>query len=244
VKYLEHVQRENVLAVNEALNEFYMEEEDFKKLRNSVDQYKDFDQVSLAQKLEKHELLEFRRIAAYVYKLNKRYEASIRLSKKDKLWKDAMETTAAAGSQEQAEELARFFVEEKLYEAFAASLYACYGLIRPDVVLELAWRNNLMDFAMPFMVQTLREYHNKMNLVFAKFDTVEQKAVEKEAEENKKAEEMAAAASFQQPLAIGAPPGMVGYDNSGMGMAPGGMMPMGGRPGGFPPQGGGAGFFQ
>ena len=74
---------------------------------------------------------------------------------------------------------------------------------------------SLTDFAMPFMVQTLREYHNKMNLVFAKFDTVEQKAVEKEVEETKRAEELAAAASFQQPLAIGAPPGMVGYDNAG-----------------------------
>eukprot|EP00808_Paulinella_micropora_P023441 g48897.t1 len=215
IKYLQHVQRENVAAVNEALNDYYVEEEDYKSLRASVDAFKEFDQISLAQRLERHELLEFRRIAAYVYKMNKRFEASIKLSKKDKLWKDAMETTAAAGSQEQAEELASFFVENELYEAFSASLYACYGLIRPDVVLELAWRHNLMDFAMPFMVQTLREYHNKMNLVFAKFEAVETKAVQKEVEEVKKAEQMAAAASFAQPLAIGAPPGMMGYDTSG-----------------------------
>ena len=56
-----------------------------------------------------------------------------------------------------------FFVENKQPECFAAALFTCYELIRPDVVLELAWRNELMDFAMPFMVQTFREYHTKLN---------------------------------------------------------------------------------
>lgn len=27
-------------------------------------------------------------------------------------------------------------------------LYACYDLIRPDVVLEISWRNGLHDFTM------------------------------------------------------------------------------------------------
>lgn len=27
-------------------------------------------------------------------------------------------------------------------------LYACYDLIRPDVVLEVSWRNGLTDFTM------------------------------------------------------------------------------------------------
>ena len=41
-------------------------------------------------------------------------------------------------------------------------LYMCYDLLEPDVVLELAWRNNLMDFAMPFMIQYMKELNTKV----------------------------------------------------------------------------------
>ena len=44
-------------------------------------------QVALAQRIEKHELLEFRRISAYVYKKNRRFQQSVALSKGDKMYK-------------------------------------------------------------------------------------------------------------------------------------------------------------
>lgn len=34
-------------------------------------------------------------------------------------------------------------------------LYACYDLIRPDIVLELSWRHGLNDFTMPYMINLL-----------------------------------------------------------------------------------------
>ena len=34
-------------------------------------------------------------------------------------------------------------------------LYACYDLIRPDVILEMSWRNGLHDFTMPYMINLL-----------------------------------------------------------------------------------------
>jgi len=55
-------------------------------------------------------------------------------------------------------------------------------LIRPDVVLEIAWRNDLMDFAMPFMIQTFREYHVKLNTVVTKIEEQEKAAAAKEEE--------------------------------------------------------------
>ncbi len=58
---------------------------------------------------------------------------------------------------ELAEDLLAWFLEEKLQECYSACLYHCYDLLRPDVILELSWRHNIMDFAMPFMIQTLRE---------------------------------------------------------------------------------------
>jgi hypothetical protein len=47
-----------------------IEEEDFKLLRDSIDNSSNFDVLALAQRLEKHQLLEFRRIAAHLYKVS------------------------------------------------------------------------------------------------------------------------------------------------------------------------------
>jgi len=110
VPYLKAVQKENLSVVNEALNELYIEDEDYESLRESIDAFDNFDQIALAIKIEKHELLEFRRIAAYLYKKNKRWAQSVSLSKADKMYKDAIDTAAESNDQDLVEELLRFFV--------------------------------------------------------------------------------------------------------------------------------------
>lgn len=162
VEYLKDVQKENLSAVNEALNEVYLEDEDYTNLRDSVDSYDNFDQISLAQKIEKHELLEFRRIAAYLYKQNKRFAQSIKLSKADKMYKDAIDSAAASNDADLAEEVLRFFVSVQDKECFCATLYTCYDLIKPDVAMELAWRNGYTDFAMPYMIQFIKNLSDKV----------------------------------------------------------------------------------
>lgn len=64
-----------------------------------------------------------------------------------------------------AEELIAWFLEIGRSDCFAACLYSCYDLLRPDVILELGWRHNIMDFAMPYLVQVLREYLTKVRYV-------------------------------------------------------------------------------
>ena len=162
VEYLKDVQKENLSAVNEALNEIFVEDEDYTNLRESVNTYDNFDQIALAQKLEKHELLEFRRIAAYVYKNNKRYAQSVKLSKADKMYKDVIDTAAGSQDTELAEEVLRFFVSVQDKECFCATLYTCYDLISPDVAMELAWRNGYTDFVMPYMIQFMKNTSEKM----------------------------------------------------------------------------------
>jgi len=125
----------------------------------------------LAKRLAGNELLEFKRIAATLYRNNKRWKQSIELSKADNLYKDAMETAAESQDREIAEDLLRFFVEpqHKVESAhcFAACLYTCYGLIRPDVALELAWRYKLLDFSFPFLIQILKDYTQKVDELYA-----------------------------------------------------------------------------
>ncbi|XP_017963248.2 clathrin heavy chain isoform X1 [Drosophila navojoa] len=161
--YLRSVQSLNNKAINEALNGLLIDEEDYQGLRNSIDGFDNFDTIALAQKLEKHELTEFRRIAAYLYKGNNRWKQSVELCKKDKLYKDAMEYAAESGKQEIAEELLGWFLERNAHDCFAACLYQCYDLLRPDVILELAWKHKIMDFAMPYLIQVLREYTTKVD---------------------------------------------------------------------------------
>ncbi|CAF3717624.1 unnamed protein product [Rotaria sordida] len=85
--YLRSVQNINNKAINEALNNLLIEEEDYQGLKNFIDAYDNFDNISLAQRLEKHELIEFRRIAAYLYKGNNRWKQVVELCKKDRLYK-------------------------------------------------------------------------------------------------------------------------------------------------------------
>uniref|UniRef100_A0A8C1QM38 Clathrin, heavy chain-like 1 n=1 Tax=Cyprinus carpio TaxID=7962 RepID=A0A8C1QM38_CYPCA len=162
--YLRSVQSHNNRAVNEALNNLLMEEEDYQGLRASIDAYDNFDSMGLAQRLETHELIEFRRIAAYLYKSNQRWAQSIQLCKKDKLYKDAMQFSAESQDGAQAQDLLRWFVEEGKSECFAACLFSSYDLLAPDLVLELAWRHGLVDFAMPYFIQVMREYLSKVRM--------------------------------------------------------------------------------
>lgn len=170
-KYLELVQEKDIREVNNALHELYIEEEDFDALRASTTKFANFDSAGLAKRLAGNELLEFKRIAATLYRNNKRWKQSIELSKADNLYKDAMETAAESQDREIAEDLLRFFVEPQYKvespHCFAACLYTCYGLIRPDVALELAWRYKLIDFSFPFLIQLLKDYTSKVDELYA-----------------------------------------------------------------------------
>jgi hypothetical protein len=106
--FLLNVQSQNKREVNNALNDLLIEEEDYKTLRDSVNNYDNYDPVDLAQRLEKHDLVFFRQIAADIYRKNKRWEKSIALSKQDKLFKDAIETSAMSTKSEIIEDLLRY----------------------------------------------------------------------------------------------------------------------------------------
>lgn len=204
--YLRSVQTLNNKAVNEALNDLLIEEDDFNALKTSIDSYDNFDTIALAQRLEKHELIEFRRIGAYLYKGNNRWKQSVELCKRDRLYKDAMEYAAESRSPDLAEELSNWFLENKKYGCFAACLFQCYDLLRPDVVLELAWRHKIMDFAMPYMIQTMCEMRTQL-------DTL------KEAVENRLEEQKEKSITAEQPLMLTGP-GMVGASPNPLGQTP------------------------
>jgi len=176
--YLKTVQQHNIATVNDAINELYAESEQYDELRQSIEEFDNFDQIGFAQKVEQHELKAMRRIAALVYKKNERFKKSIELSQADKMYKDAMDTARDSESVDLCEGLLQFFVENNLKECFAACLYTCYDNIRPDVALELAWRKGMIDYVMPYLIQMLREYTSRI-------DALDKKTQKKEEAEEK-----------------------------------------------------------
>ena len=153
-----------------------------------------------------------------------------------------------------AEGVLGWFLEIGKKECFATCLYSCYDLLRPDVILELSWRNNILDFAMPYLVQVIKEYTTKVApsplIGHCIMDSLLQvdRLQESDAERQAEAQDQQPAPmmmgklllpspplslslfpSVEAPLMITAGPGI-----GAPGMPPPGMPPMPG--GGYPPQ--------
>merc|ERR1711879_861066 len=111
------------------------------------------------------------------------------------------DTAFASGNADLAESLLRYFIETENKECFAACLYTCYDLIRPDVGLELAWRRGYLDYAMPFLIQVLREYTGRI-------DALDKKTQKKEeAEEKQKSASNDFVPDYMPPMMGGNMPG-------------------------------------
>merc|ERR1712226_1630876 len=141
-----------------------------------------------------------------------------------------MDTTLDSGNADLAESLLRYFIETENKECFAACLYTCYDLIRPDVGLELAWRKGYLDYAMPFLIQVLREYTGRI-------DALDKKTQKKEeAEEKQKSASNDYVPDYMMPSMM--PSGLSGMGNlSIMGPPAASMPPQPGMMGGAPAPG-------
>jgi len=181
--YLIAVQHLNIPSVNEAYNRLLIEEEDYETLRHSIDSFDNFDSTTLVSELRSHALLEFRRLAAHLYKKNSNWDESISLSKADKLFKDSMITAAASNSTEIAEDLLSYFVDIGNKECFGAMLYLCFDLLRPDVIEELSWQHGLNDFYMPYKIQSQRIMVDKLHALEIEVKERASKETQKEQQE-------------------------------------------------------------
>ena len=85
----------------------------------------------------------------------------------------------------------KFFLQKGEKEFFTVCLYTCYELVKPDVVMELAWRYGMMEFAMPFFIQVMRELTTRV-------DTVQKKHEDREKKEKKQEEQ-----NINKPLDVG-----------------------------------------
>lgn len=155
--FLISVLEKNNSVVNNAYHDLLLEEEDHETLASVVDTYDKFDAIDLAQRLEKHEVIFFRQIAAKLYRTNKKWGKALSILKTDQLWNDAIETATVSNSVDIAEDLLTYFVETGNNEAFIALLFSAYELVRYDKVSELSWLHDLNDYTKPYQIAIERE---------------------------------------------------------------------------------------
>jgi len=86
-----------------------------------------------------------------------------------------METVAESKDPVLAEDLMRSIMEMEDKELFAAMLYTCYELIKPDVALEVAWRSNLIEFVMPYFIQFTKDLSTRVETVQKNTDDIKKK---------------------------------------------------------------------
>ncbi|EGW30423.1 uncharacterized protein SPAPADRAFT_143892 [Spathaspora passalidarum NRRL Y-27907] len=166
--FLISVLDKNNSVVNSAYHDLLIEEEDYKSLRSSIENESNnrFNKLDLAERLENHELVFFRQIAATLYTKERKFNKAISILKNDKLWPDLLRTVAVSKSTKISHELLDYFVETGNHECFVALLYIAYDLIEFDYVLELSWLHNLGNFIKPYEISVAFENQKKLNEVY------------------------------------------------------------------------------
>jgi len=221
--------------VADALIDIYVEEEAVLHLKELLNVLDNFDQFGLASRLENHKLLDFRRLAGKMYRQVGKYEVALQIAKKDRIWRDAVETAGESDDPELCEQLATWFLDNRMREAFTAMLYACFESFPPDVGIELAWTRGAIHFVMPFMIQSLKEVGSRLVVLKEErvFKKDKEEIAEKEKEEEVNEDESVLlfglnALQAGQQNRMMALPGIPGMSNRGMLALPGIPGPMAG----------------
>jgi len=114
--FLKTLQHDNNQVINDEINKFLLEEEDFKGLYNSIQTYSNYDQNLILNEISKSDLPEMKRISALIYRKNKQYDKALQLCQEWKLYQDAMETVRECNNPELATNLIEFFLSKEMYE--------------------------------------------------------------------------------------------------------------------------------
>ena len=210
--FLISVLDKNNSVVNGAYHDLLIEEEDYKSLKEAVENesYNRFNSLDLAERLENHKLIFFRSISASLYSKNKKYNKAISILKNDKLWSDLIKTAAISHSTKIAHELLDYFVETGNHECFVALLYACYSIIEYDYVVEVSWLHDLGNFVKPYEISVTSENQKRLNEVYG--DLKKRREAEKNDEDSP---------AVGQPLMItNGTAGSMGSNMTGIGFQP------------------------
>ncbi|EDO05779.1 uncharacterized protein BBOV_IV001820 [Babesia bovis T2Bo] len=155
--YLEQVADKTSGAVNDALFEIYVEEEECELLERSLEKLTTFDQAKLCAMLQEHRLPKMRSIAAQLYIQSRDFGKAAVIYRRNGDYVDAIMGVQTSRSESLAMDMVRYFVDQGLLEEFLVCLIVNYSLLDPADVLEYAWLHKVdMDILVPFLSHTIR----------------------------------------------------------------------------------------
>ena len=163
--WLRSVQAQNNQAVNDALNSLYLESFNISALQQSITQFDSIDSLSLARNIEGLENAEFRKISMLIYRKNQKHQEAVQICLSEGLFKEAVEAAAESKDQKLVHALLKRFAKDRRGEWFTIACYYCYDLLKPDIVMELAWTYDLKDFGMPYFIQLCSDLSSNQNRV-------------------------------------------------------------------------------
>jgi len=111
-----------------------------------------------------------------------------------------METVAESKDTALCEDLMRYIMEMEDKELFAAMLYTCYELIKPDVALEVAWRSDLTEFVFPYFIQFVRDLSTRVETVQKSTEDIKKKDEKEQQEKMERPLDMNVEMMFPGPM--------------------------------------------
>lgn len=172
-EFLESISDENIQVVNEALINLYIEKVEVEKLMKLILTCDNYDQAKLSARLEKHPMNDLRKLAVKILDKNSNYQQALSICQKEMLIDEAILVVYKSGNVALIEELLEFLLSNNKKENFVACLYTCYEFLRPDTVMEMAWKHNCLDATMPFFIQSLRDMTNRIDVLEKKLETLQ-----------------------------------------------------------------------
>lgn len=167
--YFELLIEENILEINNSLVQIYIKQKDADALIALVKKTITFDTYQTLDVLisEKQTPI-MRRAAVTLYAALKKFDEGVEYAIKNRFYDEASSCAAASENGEKCENMLRMicskeFPDEKIRkEIFTVAVSRFDKMVRADVVLELAWRFNMIDFAMPYLIGHMRAQSEKI----------------------------------------------------------------------------------
>lgn len=107
-----------------------------------------------------------RTVAILLLSILGKFDEGVDYALKKNFYEEAAECALSSNKRTTCERLLRRVCNEGAKpEIFVIILMKCSTMLRPDIVLELAWRYKLTDYAMPFMILVMRNFsenHEKL----------------------------------------------------------------------------------
>lgn len=167
--YFELLIDDGLLDINNELVNIYILNHDAESLTRFIKKTTNFDTYRTLERLtDKGQIHALRRVAVQLYAALKRYDDGLQYAIQNRYYDEASECADSSEDGQKCEALLRMICSDEFpdkeirSEIFAVSVARCGARARPDVVVELAWRYGMMDFAMPYLIGQLRSMGERL----------------------------------------------------------------------------------